>query len=208
MTAEIAPRGVRLADLPAAPVLALLDLIPRSGTPETLAALQVRRGPTEGRVLLEVATVALLARIEVDGDCGRSVAVPRAPLAVLRRRCGDAERLVIDRVPEPGLIGLRCFAPDSTVALACPEAEPLPDLPLVDLPEPPTPTAGVDLPLLLDPVLLRRALKVLQDLGCNRVRLELLRHPVVGAALAVHPGPGADLSGSIQLARCLPREAI
>lgn len=203
--AELAPRAARLADLPAAPALALLDLIPRG--PEPLAALQIRRGPTEGRILLEVATDSLIARIEVDGDCARPVAIPRVPLAVLRRRCGDAERLVVDVVPEPGLIGLRCFAPDSTTALSCPEAEPLPELPLVDLPESLAPAAGVDLPLLLDPVLLRRALGVLHDLGSRRVRLEPLQHQVVGAALVIHPGPGSDLSGSIQLARCLPREA-
>ena len=201
--AGIATRSPRIADLPAAPALALLQLVPVA--PEGLAVLQIRPAAAEGRVLLEVAGHALLGRIETDGDCARPIAVPRGPLAVLRKRHPDAERLVLDQL-DPG-VGLRSFGPDATVALTAAEGELLPQLPMVELPEAPAAAAGDGLPLLLDPQLLTRALAVLRGLGCDRVRLELLADPVVGCALVIHPGPGCDLSGSIQLARCLPREA-
>lgn len=199
----IAPRAARLADLPAGPVLALLELVP--ATPESLAALQIRPSGRDGRVLLEAAGPAAMARLELEGDCDRTIAIPRGPLALVRRRHPDAERLVVDQL-EAG-VGLRSFGPDSTLALCAPEAQQLPALPLVDLPERSAVAAGDGLPLLLDPLLLTRALAVLRRLGCSRVRLALLSHPVVGVALAVQPGPGCDLSGSIQLARCLPPEA-
>lgn len=202
---DIAPRTARIADLPAAPALALLELVPR--VPEGLAALQIRPAAADGRVLLEVAGSALIAQIEADGDCARPIAIPRGPLAVLRRRHPDAERLVLDQL-EAG-VGLRSFGADATLALTAPEAQALPALPLVALPEPAASAAaaGADLPLLLNPLLLGRALGVLRSLGCDRVRLELLNHPLVGAAVAIHPAPGCELSGSIQLARCVPPEA-
>jgi hypothetical protein len=203
MTGAIAPRPERLADLPAAPVLALLDLVPSA--PGALAALQIRPAEVDGRVLVEVAGSALMGRIEADGDCARPVAIPKAPLAMLRRRHPDADRLVLDQL-EPG-VGLRSFGADATVAITCPAAQLLPELPMVELPERPNPAAGDSLPLLLDPRLLMRALAVLHRLGCDRVRLELVSHAVVGAAVAIQPGPGCELSGSIQLARCLPPEA-
>lgn len=201
---ELACRSARLADLPAAPVLALLELVPSK--PEPLAVLQIRPALTEGRVLVEIASPALMGCLELEGDCAGPVALPRAPLAVLKRRHADAERLVVDRV-ELGL-GLRSFSRDATVALTAPEGPPLPELPLVELPENANAAAGDQLPLLLDPALLARALLVLARLGCAPVALVPLAHPVVGAALALAPGPGSDLSGSIQLARCVPREAL
>lgn len=203
MGTGIAPRAARIADLPAAPVLALLDLVPTG--PEALAALQIRPAAAEGRVVLEVAGSSLLGRIEADGDCSRPVAIPRGPLAVLRKRHPNAERLVLDQL-EVGL-GVRSFGPDATVAVTAPEAQLLPDLPLVDLPERPHPAGGDAMPLLLDPRLVSQALGVLRRLGCDRVRLELLNHQLVGAAVAIHPAPGCELSGSIQLARCVPPEA-
>lgn len=205
MGAGIAPRAARIADLPAAPVLALLQLVPLA--PEGLAALQIRPAAAEGRVLLEVAGPSLMARIEADGDCSRAVALPRGPLVVIRKRHPDAERLVLDQL-EAG-VGLRSFGPDATVAISAPEAQLLPDLPLVELPEHPAAAAaaGDGLPLLLDPQLLTSALAVLRRLGCDRVRLELLNHQLVGAAVSIHPAPGRELSGSIQLARCVPPEA-
>jgi hypothetical protein len=201
--AEIAPRAVRLADLPASPVLALLDLVPTG--PEPLAALQIRPAAADGRVLLEVAGPSLMGRIEADGDCYRPVAIPRGPLAVLRKRHPDAERLVLDQL-EAG-VGLRSFGPDATVAMTVAAAAALPELPLVDLPEHPLPASGDALPLLLDPQLLARTLAVLRRLGCDRVRLELLSHPLVGAAVAIHPSPGCELAGAVQLARCVLPEA-
>lgn len=203
MGAGIAPRAARIADLPAAPVLALLQLVPLA--PEGLAALQIRPATANGRVLLELAGPALMGRIEADGDCSRPVAIPRGPLAVLRRRHPDAERLVLDQL-EVG-VGLRSFGPDATVALTAAEGELLPELPLVELPEPGTPGSGDDLPLLLDPQLLISAVTVLRRLARGPVRLELLSHPVVGAAVAIHPGADGGLQGSLQLARCVPPEA-
>jgi hypothetical protein len=204
-TAGIASRAARIADLPAAPVLALLELVPAD--PEALASLQIRPAGKEGLAQLEVASPVLMGRLEVEGDCSRPVSLPRGALAVIRRRHSDAERLVVDAVAEPGMVGLRSFGKDATVAISCPEAQPLPELPLVPLPEAPRPAAGAPLPLLLDPVLLSRAIGVLHRLDCRPIRLELLGDPLVGAALAIYPAPGGDLSGALQLARCLPPEA-
>jgi hypothetical protein len=204
-TAGIAPRAARIADLPAAPLLALLELVPPD--PEALAALQIRPAEQEGLALLEVASPVLLGRLVVEADCSRLVALPRGALAVIRRRHADAERLVVDAVSEPGMVGLRSFGKDATLAISCPEAQPLPELPLVPLPEAPRPAAGDPLPLLLDPVLLSRAIGVLHRLDCRPIRLELLGDPLVGAALAIHPAPGSDLTGSLQLARCALPEA-
>lgn len=203
MTTGITTRVARIADLPARPLLTLLELVPQG--PERLASLQVRPAAAEGRVLLEVASASLMARIEADGDCARPIALPRGPLAVLRRRHPDAERLVLDQL-EVG-VGLRSFGPDATVALTAAEGELLPELPLVELPEPGTPGSGDDLPLLLDPQLLISAVTVLRRLARGPVRLELLSHPVVGAAVAIHPGADGGLQGSLQLARCVPPEA-
>lgn len=205
MAASIATRRPRVADLPAPVVLALLDLVPKG--PEALAVLQIRPAPADGRVVVEAASHAVMAQIEVDGDCDRPIAIPRGPLAVLRKRAADAERLVLDAAPEPSLIGLRAFSSDATVALSCPEAAALPALPMVELPERPAVAAGDALPLLLDPALLGRAVAVLRRLGASTVRLELLQHPVVGAAVAIAAGPGSELTGSIQIARILPQEA-
>ena len=203
MTAvEIAPRTPRIADLEAAPVLELLALVPTE--PEPLAALQIRPADTEGRVLLELASTALMARLEVDGDCSRLIALPRGPLAVLRRRHGDAERLVIDEL-EAGT-GLRTFAADSTVAITCSQAAPLPQLPMAE-PSEGQPAGGDALPVWLDPALLNKALGVLVRLGTAPVELALLNHPVVGAALRIRPRQDSGLSGAIQIARCVPPEA-
>lgn len=199
--AAIAPRAARLADLEAAPVLALLDLVGRS--PEQLAAVQISPGPTDGRVVVEAACSAVMARLEVDGDAEHPICLPRGPLLVLRRRHPEAERLVLDQL-DTG-VGMRTFGPDTTVAITSPRAEPLPPLPFVPLPE--RPAAGDRLPLLLDPVLLGKGLGVLARLGCGTVALTVLDHPVVGAALVARPGPGSAVAGAIQLARCQLQEA-
>lgn len=200
--AGIAPRAARIADLEAAPLLELLSLVPTG--PEQLAALQIRPASTDGRVLLELADRALMARIEADGDCARPISIPRGPLAVLRRRHPNAERLVLDQL-EAG-VGLRTFGPDATVAMTVAEAAALPELPLLALPTKPSRTGGAELPLLLDPVLLGRALEVLRRIGDGRVSLSPLDHEVVGVALAIPPG-ACSLQGSIQIARCVLPEA-
>jgi hypothetical protein len=200
---EITPRAARIVDVEAGPVLELLSLVPRDAG--HLSALQIRPSATEGRVLLEMADRAVMAQIEADGDCARPVCIPRGPLAVLRKRHPDAERLVLDQL-DAG-VGLRSFGPDATVAMTVPEAAALPELPLLPLPATPTRTQGAELPLLLDPVLLARSLEVLRRLGCPTVQLSLLDHAVVGAALAITPSPISSLQGSIQIARCVLPEA-
>lgn len=91
------------------------------------------------------------------------------------------------------------------MAIGCPEAGPLPELPLLELPVPLSPSAGDALPLLLDPALLAKTLAVLSRLGINRVRIHPLSDPLVG--LVLEPGPGSELAGSLQLARCVLLEA-
>lgn len=206
-TAELAARPTRLADLPASAVLALLDLVPRS--PDGLAVLQIRPGPSEGLVVLEVAAPAAMGRLVLEGDASRPIALPRAALALLKRRHLDAQRLVVDQLEHEGpcRLGLRSFGPDCTMAISCPEAAALPELPLLELPVPPSPSefAGDALPLLLDPALLAKALAVLSRLGINRVRIHPLSDRLVG--LVLEPGPGSELAGSLQLARCVLLEA-
>lgn len=201
--AGIAPRTARIADLEAGPLLELLSLVPTG--PEHLAALQIRPAATDGRVLLELADRAVMARIEADGDCSRQICIPRGPLAVLRRRHPNAARLVVDQL-EAG-VGLRSFGPDATVAMTVAEAAALPELPLLSLPAKPSRTRGAELPLLLDPALLCKSLEVLRRLGCPTVALSLLDHEVVGAALSLTPSPASSLQGSIQIARCVLPEA-
>ncbi len=127
--AGIAPRTARIADLEAGPLLELLSLVPKDAGP--LSALQIRPAATDGRVLLELADRAVMARIEADGDCSRPICIPRGPLTVLRKRHPNAERLVVDQL-EVG-VGLRSFGPDATVAMTVAEAAALPELPLLSL---------------------------------------------------------------------------
>lgn len=203
-TAGIAPRAARLADLPAPPLLALLELVPSK--PEGLACLQIRPGPSEGLVEVEVAGPSVMGRLVLEGEAARPVCLPRAALVLLKRRHPDAERLVIDALEDPRHIGLRTFSACSTVAISTPEAAALPLLPLVTLaPDAPPPAAGAALPLLLDPALLARALTVLHRLGSWPVRIHLLADPLVGVAL--EPGAHSDLAGGLQLARCVLLEA-
>lgn len=197
--AGIAPRTARIADLEAGPLLELLSLVPKNAGP--LSALQIRPAATDGRVLLELADRAVMARIEADGDCSRSICLPRGPLTVLRKRHPNAERLVVDQL-EVG-VGLRSFGPDATVAMTVAEAAALPELPLLSLPAKPSRTRGAELPLLLDPVLLCRSLEVLRRLGCSPVALEVLDHEVVGAALSLTPNQASSLTGCVQIARCV-----
>lgn len=197
--AGIAPRTARIADLEAGPLLELLSLVPKDAGP--LSALQIRPAATDGRVLLELADRAVMARIEADGDCSRSICLPRGPLTVLRKRHPNAERLVVDQL-EVG-VGLRSFGPDATVAMTVAEAAALPELPLLSLPAKPSRTRGAELPLLLDPVLLCRSLEVLRRLGCSPVALEVLDHEVVGAALSLTPNQASSLTGCVQIARCV-----
>lgn len=201
---NLAVRDARLADLPALPLLALLEVAPRS--PESLAAVQIRPAGAEGRVLLEAINGVVMVQIEADGDVSAPVSVPRSALAVIKRRHPDAERLVLDRLEAPGAVGVRSFGEAATVAFSCPMADPLPALPLVALPETPG-AVGDAMPLLLDPVALGQALAVLTRLGVAPVEVVPLSDPLVGVALRIRGAGDLELDGSVQLARMVLMEA-
>jgi hypothetical protein len=198
---SLAVRDARLADLPARPLLALLEVVPR--LPESLAAVQIRPAGAEGRVLLEAVNGVVMVQIEAEGEASAPVSVPRSALGVIKRRHPDAERLVLDRL---GAVGVRSFGEAATVAFSCPMAEPLPALPLVGLPESPMPV-GDSLPLLLDPVALGQGLAVLTRLGIAPVEVVPLADPLVGVALRIRGAGDLELGGSVQLARMVLMEA-
>jgi len=184
----LATTGPRLADLPAAPLLALAALIPAK--PPGLAAVRIR--PTAGgRVVIEALANTVAAALEVEGEALQPLTLPRWALLELRRRHREAERLVI----EPFGQGLRLVSlgDRAAVALACGEAAALPELPTWR----PLERLPAD-PLLIDPQLLAQALAALQQAAPGPVELRWLDHPVLGLQLAPISGEAA---GSLAVAR-------
>jgi hypothetical protein len=147
--------------------------------------------------MLETLSQAVAAAIEVDGEAARAVTIPAAALLSLRRRHPEAERLTID--DQSPLLRIRSLSEGAIVALACPEADPLPEIPL---PEPRLlDRDGIRPPLLVDPLLLRQATEALRRMGCSPVRVTWVDdHPSIG--LALEPLPVGELRGCVWICRC------
>ena len=123
MNATLAHRPPRLADLPAAPLLAV------AAAP--WQRLQLHPAPS-GAVVLEALGAALALRLEITelAELARPIALPPAALRRLRRLHPDAERLVIDATD--GLLRLRTVGSDAAAVVMATEGDPLDRLPLLE----------------------------------------------------------------------------
>lgn len=199
MAAALAPSAPTLAGVPAGALFAVAQLAPQS--PPGLAAVRIRPADADGRVVIEALQTAVVCAIETDGEAVRPVCLPRKAVLSLKRRHPEAEWLTVsDAAPVLRLASLSLAA---AVALTCPEAEPLPAVPL---PSPEAETAADRPALLLDPALLARCLGVIEAMGAGPAELRWIHgHPSIG--LCVRPSPVAEISGGIWVCRCLLTEA-
>lgn len=125
MSDALAHRPPRLADLPAAPLLAL------AAAP--WQRLQLHPTP-HGAVVVEALGAVVALRLEITelAELARPIALPPAALRRLRRLHPDAERLVIDTTATDGLLRLRTVGPDAAAVVMATEADPLDRLPLLE----------------------------------------------------------------------------
>jgi hypothetical protein len=195
---SITTRTQRLADLPAAPIFALLGLI--NSKPEGLAAVRIRPADP-GEVLLEVVSATVAASITVEATAEREITLPRASLLALKRMHAAAERLVVEAHGDR--LQLRTFSLETTVATLASEPPALPEIPggLANVPVVPDAPA----PVLLDPRLLTAAIAAATAInrGAGPVEITLLDHPVLGIAVSPNPWGESAAYGSIQLARMI-----
>ena len=122
MSATLAHRPPRLADLPAAPLLAL------AAAPWQRLQLH----PTPHGAVVEALGAELALRLEITemAELARPIALPPAALRRLRRLHPDAERLVIDATD--GLLRLRTVGSDAAAVVMATEGDPLDRLPLLE----------------------------------------------------------------------------
>lgn len=199
----LARRRPRIADVPAAPVLAVLPLVPAKG-PRTYVHL---RGAGPGRVLIEAGGGAVIAAIEARGELVREVALPRSALLMLARRHGCAERLTVDGAREddpPGSLLLRTLDATSAASVACVEAEAQPGTVASLLKDRPL-LAGDERACLLNMQLLALAASTLRRLCPGApTSCAMPRHDLIGAVLTATPDPDGDVvSAAVALARCV-----
>ena len=181
----------RLADLPAAPLLAAAALAPAA--PVGLACLRIAPAAAPGRVVIEALSNYQAVRLEVAGTAARAVTVPRWALLELRRRHREAGRVVIEPM---GPVGLRLVSLADAIGTAAVAGEvaPLPELPSWAPLEGEPPG-----PLLLDPALIAAALAGLREASPGApIELRWLDHPVLGLALEL---VGGEVAGGVALAR-------
>ncbi len=192
----IATGSSRLADLPAAPLLAVAGLAP--ARPAALAAVRIAPAAAAGRVVIEALSNFQAVRVVVAGTAARPVSIPRWALLELRRRHREAERVVVE--PQ-GPVGLRLVSLAEAIGTAavCGEVAELPELPTWEPLEGEPPG-----PLLLDPALLAAALAGLREASPQPVELRWLDHPVLGVSLELL---GGEVAGCVALARMARTEA-
>ncbi|MEY4358593.1 MAG: hypothetical protein RLZZ631_79, partial [Cyanobacteriota bacterium] len=150
-------RRPRLADLPAAPLLALVPLVP------PIRPFVVLRQIAEGRVLAEAGGGAVVAVLEVAGELTRELFLPRAGLMTLAKRHPRADRLTVDG-PDPDgapLLLLRALDRDSSATVICPEADPMGGSVAALLQAVPLLALGDEQVAMVDPQLLRQGIEVL-----------------------------------------------
>lgn len=187
----IATGSSRLADLPAAPLLAVAGMIPAA--PVGLAAVRIAPAAASGRVVIEALSNFQAVRLEVAGTATRPMHVPAWAVRELRRRHKEARRVVIEPM---GPVGLRLVSLADAIGTAavCGEVAELPKLPTWEPLESEPPA-----PLLLDPALLAAALAGLREAAPGApIELRWLDHPVLGLELALI---GGEVAGGIALAR-------
>lgn len=198
----LARRRPRLADLPAAPLLALLPLVPAKG-PRAYAHL---RAAGAGRVLIEAGGGALVGCVEVRGELAREVAIPRAALALLQRRHPGAHRLTVDgALPDgpPGALLLRTLDSTSAASVSCVEAEPQRGT-VSDLLKDPPLLAGDERSCMLNTALLSQAADTMRRLCPGAADAEMPKHDLLALLLRGRPDPDGDVVGAcIALARCI-----
>lgn len=189
MPAALIPStGPVLAEVPAAALAALSALAPKE--PAGLAAVMIRpAGPD--RVRLEVFGRYVAGSLELAGIAARPVSLHPWVGPHLHRRQRDAGTIRVETGPGGGYLRVLAAGLQSACAVACAEAEPLPELPAW---EPGPPAEG----LLLDPALLSAALAALREACPGPVQLTPLSHEVLGLELSpLSP----EVFGGIALAR-------
>jgi len=198
----LARRRPRLADLPAAPLLALLPLVPKAGP---RAYLHVRPAG-DGRVIVEGGGGPLVGVIELRGTVVRELALPRAGMALLARRHPRAERLAVDgALPDgPALLRLAALDADSSATVLAPEAELQPGTVSALLEDPPL-WAGDERACFLNLKLLSQAADTMRSLCPGALYSAAMpKHDLLGCLLRAElDGDGDVVSACIALARCI-----
>lgn len=181
MSTALVTTGPQLLDLPAAPVFALLPLLPSK--PAGLAALRVAPAGG-GLVSVELLSNLLVGRLLVEGTVARPISLRAWALVDLKRRHRHAERLlVVDRGNHVALVASN---EDSTLALLTTEAPALPDLPADPMALEP---ALEPVEQLVDPQLLIAAAAAVRDVVPGPVLVEQVAHPVLGLRLSSIQSP-------------------
>ena len=199
--AALTKRRPRLGDLPARPILGLLALTPTRGERRSIAL----RPAGENRVIVEAGSGAIVAALEIEGELGRAIALPRAALARLRCRNPTAERLAIDGAAPGGTGMLRLTALDesSAATVLAPEAtltDGLGDL----LTAPPLLRLGEARGVLLDPVLVAMAVEAMRRVCPGPVEVSLSTHELLGLLVRARPTDGDPvLAATVAVVRLL-----
>lgn len=197
MTEALATRR-RVLDAPAAPLLALVPLLPRSGG---LALVDVRPGP-DGHCLARFASLAVIGEITLpDATAEGLTTIPASVLCSMARRHRDALRLAGDLLPSGSMVW-RSLSESTALNLQAESPDPLPSV-LVDR------TIGEVLdgpyPLLFDAGILQKVMGVARALTRQPVRLvPLFDGGPAGVELSFGAGDDPDATtGWLRIARCI-----
>jgi len=141
-------------------------------------------------VLVEAGNGAIVAALEVEGELERPLALPRAALAILRRRHPTADRLAIDgpAADGPGLLRLTALDQCSSASVLAPEADLIAALG-ADLLDPPLQRLGEAKGTMLDPVLVAMAVEAMRRVCPGPALVALANDELLG--FLVHGCPVA-----------------
>lgn len=183
MSSAITLSGPRVADIPAAPLMAVAQLLP--ARPVDLAVVRLRPAGG-GRVWIEAIAHYMAVSLLLQGSVDRSALyLPRWAVMAQRRRHPDAERMIVEEMGA----GFRLVSISDRAAVAVAMGEG-PEIPAI--PEPPDLRGPVD-PTLLDPDLLAAAVAAMRTAAPGALEVVPLDHPVL--AWAVRPGTCEDVAG-------------
>lgn len=187
----------RVLDAPAAPLLALVPLLPRSGG---LALVDVLPAP-DGGCLARFATLHAVGEITLpDASAEQLTTVPASVLRSMLRRHRDAVRMAGDLLPSGSMVW-RSLSESTALSLQAESPEPLPKV-MVDR----TIAEVLDGPyhLLFDAGVLGRVVAVAHALTRGPVRLlPIWDGGPAGIELSFDATDDDGVSGWFRVARCI-----
>lgn len=199
MTDAIATRR-RLLDAPAAPLLSLVPLLPRSGG---LALVDVLPAP-EGGCLARFASPHAVGEIHLpDATAEQLVTLPAVVLRSMLRRHRDAVRVAGDLLPSGAMVW-RSLSEQTALSL---QALPLDPLPPVMVSRAIDDALDGPYPLLFNPAILQTVMTVARALAGDAVRLvPIWDNGPAGLEVSFTAADPDAVSGWFRVARCINPE--